>query len=175
MSFAREPSNPANCGETPQDIGAGLQFQDCLDRLYKLVGVPYKFNSWDLTANNGINCIGLLVEYAKIANFEIPWDEFPEPDYSNTDKEWYYGESLADKNYYLKFVELIGKEVSVDERQPGDILIFKLGNTPYHVGILLMNNRILHTGFKTQVVISRLGDPLLRRTEKCIRPKYWEK
>lgn len=75
----------------------------------------------------------MIKQYFKLQGLELP--EFPRPDNLETTPSIYLREAMA-----LGF-----KEVPLDDRQPGDVLIMRLGTQhPMHAAILVDYQQILH-------------------------------
>jgi len=61
----------------------------------------------------------------------------------------------------------LGREISKDELQAGDLVFFRTGKTTRHVGIYLEENKFMHASFSRGVMISKL-DTIYWRS------KYWK-
>ncbi len=79
------------------------------------------------------DCFTLVRDYFKQQGIELP--DFPRPDDLETCQ-----------SIFLEQAEVIGfKQVAFNSREPGDVLIMRLGTaTPMHAAILLPDLRILH-------------------------------
>ncbi|WP_261841373.1 NlpC/P60 family protein [Aliamphritea ceti] len=62
---------------------------------------------------------------------------------------------------------VIGKPVSRDELQPGDLVFFKTGKYSRHVGIYVGNKSFLHSGETLGVSITPLSNPYWRK-------RFWQ-
>lgn len=85
---------------------------------------------WDYGVND---CFSLVREWYKLQGIELP--EFARPE-----------ELEVCDSIFLQNAEAIGfKQVALERRSPGDVLVMKLGTrTPMHAAILLPDERILH-------------------------------
>ncbi len=52
----------------------------------------------------------------------------------------------------------VGKEISINELEMGDLIFFKTGFNTRHVGIYLEGGKFLHASTKRGVIISRLDN-----------------
>jgi cell wall-associated NlpC family hydrolase len=56
-------------------------------------------------------------------------------------------------------------------RQPGDVLCFRLGRVPHHVGLLIAGNHFVHAIRNYGVIESQLDDPTFgKRLVAAYRP-----
>ncbi|WP_434361686.1 NlpC/P60 family protein [Parasalinivibrio latis] len=57
-----------------------------------------------------------------------------------------------------------GKQVSLSEKQNGDLVFFKTGKKVYHVGVYVGDNHFMHASTSKGVILSRLDNPYWTRT-----------
>lgn len=69
----------------------------------------------------------------------------------------------------------VGKDISIDELEMGDLIFFKTGFNSRHVGIYLEEGKFLHASTKKGVTISRLDNHYYsKHFWKIKRIIYWE-
>jgi cell wall-associated NlpC family hydrolase len=92
---------------------------------HALIGLPWDYGKQD--------CYTLIRQYFKLQGIELP--DFPRPDDLETTPSIYLREAVA-----LGF-----KLVPLNWRQPGDVLIMRLGTQhPMHAAVLVDYQQILH-------------------------------
>lgn len=104
-----------------------------VDFAKKFLGVPYVYGS----ANpSGFDCTGIVFyTYQKVADLTIP--------------------------RATRFLAQFGKQITLGQALPGDILIFDTVGGPSHAGLYIGDNQVLHAasaGSKTGVIISKMSE-----------------
>lgn len=113
----------------------------------------------------GVDCVNLLTAILKEAGAIDGWSF---PNYSMD------GGNHQDNSQVVQWLdahprfERLAPEVII---QPGDVLCFRFGRVPHHVGLLLESNRFLHAMRHYGVIESQLDDPTFaKRLEHTYRP-----
>jgi cell wall-associated NlpC family hydrolase len=104
------------------------------------------------------DCFSLVRDWFKLQGVELPDYERPE--------------SLQScESIFLKEAERIGfKPVTLQTRQPGDVLIMRMGTrTPMHAAVLLPDERILHQQRDSLSAVIPLSRYYLTRVEAVFR------
>lgn len=98
---------------------------------------------------NGCDCWGLVVVfYDKIFNKQLPF--YGNVYYKNKEN---YNKTCSDIN---DIVDNEGLLKETTNPKFGDIVILNVFGRPLHIGIIIDNTRIIHTGRNTGVVIEKL-------------------
>lgn len=109
----------------------------------KYIGIPFRDGGRDWT---GCDCFGLvrlvlIHEYGKEVSA----------------LDWLSGKTLEDqKNAIENGRELIPNEPIIDDYQPGDIALIRIGGVPCHVGVFIDKNRIMQIDKKSGVYIQNI-------------------
>jgi cell wall-associated NlpC family hydrolase len=114
------------------------------------IGIPFdEYNCWDL--------------YRKIMlenkNIELP-------DYKELYKSYNDGKGISDA---FDVAEESGSWIKVDSPEIFDIIVLKIQNLPWHFGIYIDTNKMLHTLYGTNSCLERLNS---LRWQKSILG-YW--
>lgn len=115
----------------------------------KYVGTPYRHNGRSI--EEGLDCWGLVWCIYQELGIVIPaWDGKSRPEES-----WYKEDPLR----YYRFLQKIGEPVDTQDLEPLDIVYFGLidNGIVSHTGIVLDNNRFIHTIQRKNCRISKLG------------------
>jgi len=133
FSINRDISFP-NKAEYNYKISKNINYSKLYDQLniqYKLwKGVPYKYGG---NSKKGIDCSGFVQKtFRDKLKIRIPRTT-----------------ALQSR---------IGKEMSLDELEMGDLIFFKTGFNTRHVGIYLEGGKFMHASTKRGVTISRLDN-----------------
>ncbi len=126
------------------------------------LGTP--FHPHACVVHAGVDCVNLLGAIFTESGALDGW-EFPAYTMDGGDHR---GESQVihwlDGNSRFKCLD--------DEaRQPGDVLCFRLGRVPHHVGLLIAGNRFVHAIRNYGVIESQLDDPTFgKRLVATYRP-----
>lgn len=128
---------------------------------------PYRHQAMVKGEDGAVDCAMLVVGVALECNLITREDTALIPNYP---REWHLHN---DYPLLTPLLESFGcKEKGVDKLYPGDILVFKLGNTESHLGILLEDGTMIHAyGSQTvnKVAINSLSGKWLRRLTKVYK------
>lgn len=111
-----------------------------IEEAMKWEGTPYRYGGSE--KKKGTDCSGLVVSvYNDVADIKLPRTSRQQSEYC--------------------------QKISLSKAQPGDLVFFATGkdkNVISHVGILLDDNRFIHSSTKKGVIISELNTPYYERT-----------
>lgn len=130
--------------------------EDIIEYAQRCVGVPYMHAGRSI---HGMDCIGLLCYIADMIGYQHHGNQFrayePTPDGVTLERELC---SVFDR-------------IDRDETMPGDVLVFRIGRYPRHVGILLPHDQLIHTYSGVgRVVRHILAEPWVSRiNDWCLR------
>ena len=135
--------------------------QRLIEDVSGLVGTPYHHQGRD---ENGLDCVGLIIAALRLQGI----DPRAPADYGKSPP----GDSL------LRHIDLCGlfQKVPVDQRQPGDILVFAIRRDPQHLGILIERpaygpELMVHSAdVIMRVQTATLGEAWLKRIVAVYRP-----
>ena len=107
--------------------------------------------------DTGIDCAGLI---ARVGN---------DTGAMNYDTHNYY-RFPTDGDFYPIFNRTGCIEIPLGDRQPGDIVVLRVGGIACHLGILLPDNKIIHAYAKMRKVSIQTYDPVwLLVTDRCYK------
>ena len=135
-ALAPQPRQPAV--KTPSSVGTttGALTTQLYDYYFAWQGTPYRPGG---LSKKGVDCSGLVhLLYRRIAGVELPRTS--------------------------KAQSKIGKTISPDQLQPGDLVFFKTGWRTHHVGVHLESGQFLHSSTKKGVIISSLEEYYWKKT-----------
>lgn len=112
--------------------------------LNRFIGIPYKSKGGDWL---GVDCYGLcrLFMFVELGK-EIPTYA---DDYKSAEDKVSVSDAIL--KHVKSWVPVEG------QKQPGDIVIFNIGNKPLHCGVLLNSNDFLHCLEGTRSCVERLN------------------
>lgn len=110
----------------------------------------------------GIDCLGFLIEFYKDFGIEIPSD-----DGKPIEKNWY----LKDPERYVRGIKKIAKkQVGFDQLQPLDLVYFVVRrNIITHTGVMINGREFAHMSPKSGFLISKLERHWKRRLRGAVR------
>ena len=98
--------------------------------LNQYIGIPYVFHGED---RQGVDCLGIIkLYYKEVLKIALP------------DYFYIHGSAKESCHLTIETGENDGKWEPVTDLQYGDVLIFRLGRYPAHVGMYLGDNEFLH-------------------------------
>jgi len=113
----------------------------------------------------GVDCVNLLAAIFKDTG---ALDGYEFPDYTMD------GGDHRDTSQVLDWLDRhprFGRLSAEESTQPGDLLCFRLGRVPHHVGLLVSGNRFIHAIRNYGVIESQLDDPTFaKRLVAAYRP-----
>jgi len=111
--------------------------QDIIDNGYTWLGTPYQHQA--CVKDYGVDCAMLIAGVARDSNLIKPNDFKQIPPYPS---DWHLH---RENPILLDVLESFGcKSKQINKKHPGDILVFKLGKTASHLGILVHDNLFIH-------------------------------
>ena len=123
-----------------------------IDRLVeKYLGIPYKHGGRNL---DGLDCLGLVYCFYRDAGINVPdgdGEEYP--------TEWW----KTDPERYIRGIKEHGKEVSVEQLRPLDLVYFRMGGQITHAGIMVDMECFIHTLEDRAVGVEHLHSGWKRR------------
>jgi cell wall-associated NlpC family hydrolase len=125
--------------------------------LSQYIGIPYVFHGED---RYGVDCLGLIKLYYK-EQFGITL-----PDYF-----YIHGSAKDSCHLTIEVGEADGNWLPVDEIELGDVLIFRVGRYPSHVGMALGDGDFLHCLEGRQSCIEKIEN----WTERLLKAYRWNK
>lgn len=128
----------------------------------KWVGVPFKHGGRGI---DGVDCYGLVIEYLKEFNITVP-------DFEYADKWAKEGYNLFSENID-RFPKLFEK---VERCSTGDLIFLEgINNIIDHIGIVVGNNKFIHSIKGIGVAISELSGAYKRKLHGFYRIKHGTK
>ncbi len=127
----------ASCATKPKPVKVAVTPEpqnELLDYALSLQGTPYRWG--EESPETGFDCSGFIWHVYQHYGYSVP-------------------RTAAQIAHELP-------EVETDDRQPGDILVFNLGDKPFaHVGLYLGNDSFIHasSGKAASVTVSNLDTP----------------
>jgi len=98
--------------------------------LTNYIGIPYKFHGAD---RSGVDCLGIIkMYYAEMLGIRIP------------DYFYIHGSAKDSCHLTIEAGEQDHRWEPVQHLEYGDILIFRIGKYPSHVGMYLQDDEFLH-------------------------------
>lgn len=98
--------------------------------------IPYKHRG---KTRRGCDCSGLLIlimnELGYLQNFKLP--KYP--------IDWNLHSFAYKHNYLTEYIAKYASQVEKDDRQPGDVLLFKYAKVICHSGIFVGNGLFVHS------------------------------
>lgn len=110
----------------------------------KYVGVPFKHNGREL--DDGLDCLGLI--YCLYKDLGI---DFPSDDGEPIAEDWH----KTDPERYVRNLLILGKPVDIPQRL--DLVYFYMKGAVRHAGIMVDDNRFIHTLTNRNSRITRLA------------------
>jgi cell wall-associated NlpC family hydrolase len=138
--------------------------QACLAKIARAwLGTPFRPHACIRGA--GVDCVHLLGAIFKEAGVVDGWAF---PDYTMDGGDHRDDSQVTDwLEAHDRFERLPADEIP----QPGDVICFRLGRVPHHVGLVLEGNRFLHAMRNYGVIESQLDDPTFgKRLVATFRP-----
>jgi cell wall-associated NlpC family hydrolase len=125
--------------------------------LNRFIGIPYVFHGESI---DGVDCLGLIkLYYKEVLNIHLP------------DYFYIHGSAKDSCHLTIESGENDGNWESVDDKIHGDVLIFRVGRYPSHVGMYLGDNEFIHCLEGRQSCIENLSN----WKERFLKAYRWKK
>lgn len=102
------------------------------------IGTPWQHQA--CVKGAGVDCAMLVAGVARNVGLLSEEEMKTIPNYP---KDWHFHQDFALLPYIME--QLNCKEKDIRYKRPGDILVFKIGRVPSHLGILLEDNIFIHS------------------------------
>ena len=132
--------------------------QQIIDEALTWVGTPYQHQA--MCKGYGVDCAMLAAGVSKQLGLLTVDDLKNIPPYP---RDWHMHQDFPMLTDSMKAIGCIQK--NIEDRLPGDIVVFKIGRVPSHLGILVTQDSMVHAYGNSgqKVVVTPIDDAWLKR------------
>lgn len=130
------------------------------------IGTPYQHQAMVKGKDGAVDCAMLIAGVALNIGL-VQRDDLK--DIPNYPKEWHLHQDIPMLTDIMKSFGCEKKKSLY--AHPADIIVFKIGRVPSHLGIMLENNKMIHAfgGANKQVVVNEFGEQWKKRLVEVYR------